>query len=116
MNNSPMPLLAVLLMLLACAPLGAEERPIAGQLEKGELVVAGAKEAVTAPGAIVRETSEDMNNFGAGAIITGPVVGGIKGAGQALLGGGRMLIGIMDVLTAPIRESSYNRDQVGGLR
>ncbi len=98
------------------APEAPVNRMIAGFDEKNALVVRGAKDVVTGPERIVNETTEDMKNFGAGGLITGPIVGGIKGAGQMATGGGRILIGILDILSAPVRESRYIRSQPGNLR
>lgn len=115
--NISLKMLVTLVCLSALAmPVHSDDRPIAGHEQGGALVMTGAKDTITAPGRIWTETGEDMSNFGAGGIVTGPVIGGLKGAGQALRGTGRMMIGILDFLTAPIREASYNRSQPGGLR
>ncbi len=109
--------LVLALALLGAAPaVGAAERMLAGHEEGGNLAAAGITEIVTSPAPIIEETGADMRNFGAGGLITGPVVGSIKGAGQALRGGGRALIGILDVLTQPLRESPYHKHAPGSLR
>ena len=114
MNNSVTAVSLVLLLLAASPQVGAEERMIAGNEQGGNLIATGAADAVLAPARIVSEIGADVS--GVGGVVTGAVTGSVKGAGQALRGGGRMLIGILDVLTAPIRNSSYNRNQPGSLR
>ncbi|MGR8921645.1 MAG: hypothetical protein ACU85V_18680 [Gammaproteobacteria bacterium] len=94
----------------------AEDRMIAGNKENLELVQEGTEELITTPAPVFTETQEDFNNFGAAAIVTGPVTGGVKSVGRGLTGAGKMAIGIMDILTRPIRESNYNRSGPGALR
>lgn len=116
MNKSLIAILATLILCAAAGPSTADNRMIAGFEDKGDLIATGATDVATAPGRIATETGEDLHNFGAGGLITGPIVGSIKGAGQAAKGGARVLIGILDILSAPIRESRYNRTQSGSLR
>lgn len=116
MNNLKAALSTALLLLTVSLQVGAEERMIAGNEQGANLIATGAADAVLSPARIVNEIGADVRDFGVGGVVTGAVTGSVKGAGQALRGGGRMLIGILDVLTAPIRNSRYNRNQPGGIR
>ncbi len=116
MNHRISAVITALLLFCATLSVSAEERMLAGQLEKNELMEAGAVETITSPDRIVSEVSEDVRNFGVGGLATGAAAGGVKAVGQALRGAARFTIGFMDVFTAPIRESSYNRNSIGGLR
>lgn len=97
-------LAALSVLLLAALPALAADRPIVGTERGDRLVAEGVVDAATAPAEIVHEIGEDARNFGPGGLITGSVRGGVQAAGQALRGGARMAVGIMDVLTAPFRD------------
>ena len=104
MNTRMLAAGAALTLILAGSPSSAAERPIVGSASGDRLVAEGVVDAATAPAQIVQEIGEDSRNFGPGGLITGSVRGGVQAAGQALRGGARMAVGIMDVLTAPFRE------------
>ena len=106
--------LAVVLLLLS-APALANDRMIAGHEYGTELVASGAIDTTTSPMAIPNEIGADFNNFGVGALVTGTVGGALKGAGQIVKGGGKMLIGILDVITEPVRTSTYANGGIGRL-
>lgn len=101
----PALLTALLVGLLSLMqPAVAEQRLIAGDESGDQLVATGVVDTVTSPGQLVNEIGKDASNFGPGALITGTYRGAVKGGLQALQGGGRILIGIMDVLTAPLKD------------
>ncbi|MEQ8234449.1 MAG: hypothetical protein RLW61_09840 [Gammaproteobacteria bacterium] len=81
-----------------------QERMIVGTETGDRLVQEGMVDTLSAPGRIVDEIGEDARNFGAGAIITGTARGAVLATGQALKGGASMLVGILDVLTAPLKD------------
>ncbi|MCB1747736.1 MAG: hypothetical protein H6977_12675 [Gammaproteobacteria bacterium] len=96
---------AALFLVVVLAPTTqAEERMIAGDQRAEQLIATGAVDSVTSPGRIVDEIGTDARNFGAGALITGTARGTVLAAGQALRGGARMAIGILDIFTTPFRD------------
>jgi|GEM_PF-2193449 hypothetical protein len=105
------------LLLLGVSLSGtAAERPIAGSFEGGELIVAGVADTALSPAVIANNIGEDVGAYGVSGIISGTLSGTVKGTGQALTGVGRVFVGIMDVITAPVRNSAYNRHSPGSLR
>ena len=82
----------------------AGERMIAGSQRGSDLVATGAADALTSPARVLTEIRDETKNFGALGIISGSVRGPIKAGGQALRGGARMAIGILDVLLSPFAE------------
>ena len=106
---------AAVAVALTAGNVAAEERMLAGKQQGGDLIASAAGETVTAPGRVLTETGDHIGNYGVGGIVTGPVTGAFKGAGQAMRGSGRLFIGIMDVLTAPIRTSRYMQSGPGQL-
>lgn len=105
-----------LLLLAIALPLSATERMIAGHDRQIELLGVGAKETVTSPGRIASEIGQDVGNFGVGGLVTGAAAGSVKAAGQAAKGAGKMLIGLLDIFTKPLRESRYANVGPGRLR
>ncbi|MEQ8662966.1 MAG: hypothetical protein RLW62_19300 [Gammaproteobacteria bacterium] len=81
-----------------------QERMIVGTETGDRLVQEGMVDTLSAPGRIVDEIGEDARNFGAGAIITGTARGAVLATGQALKGGASMLVGILDILTGPLKD------------
>ena len=104
MNNRMPAVFTIVWLALAAPALNAADRPIVGTESADHLVAEGVVDAVTSPGQIVEEIGVDTRNFGVGGLITGSVRGGVKAAGQAALGGARMAVGILDVLTMPFRD------------
>ena len=93
---------SLLIFLSAAAVAG--ERMIAGSERGSDLVATGAADALTSPARVLTEIRDETRNFGAFGIIGGSVRGPIKAGGQALRGGARMAIGILDVLLSPFVE------------
>lgn len=77
------------------------KRMIAGTMRDGDLIATGARDAVTSPTRIYSQIRDDTKNFGPVGIVSGTVRGGVRAGGQALKGGARMAIGILDILTSP---------------
>ena len=96
-------ILASMLIFLSGAS-AAGERMIAGSQRGSDLVATGAADALTSPARVLTEIRDETKNFGAFGIIGGSVRGPIKAGGQALKGGARMAIGILDVLLSPFVE------------
>lgn len=107
---------ATSLLLLFAVQVAAEERMIAGHGYGSDLVTEGAIETTTSPMAIPNEIGADFNNFGVGALLTGTVGGALKAAGHIVKGAGKMAIGVLDVLTEPVRTSTYASGGPGRLR
>ena len=93
-----------LLIFLSAASV-AGERMIAGSERGSDLVATGVADALTSPARVLIEIRDETRNFGAFGIIGGSVRGPIKAGGQALRGGARMAIGILDVLLSRFVES-----------
>ncbi|MGE0484586.1 MAG: hypothetical protein AB7Q81_10640 [Gammaproteobacteria bacterium] len=94
-------------VIAALAPLTqAAERMIAGDEYAEQLIATGAVDSATSPGRIVDEIGKDASNFGVGALVTGTARGTVLAAGQALRGGARMAIGILDIFTTPFRDDA----------
>lgn len=103
--NTLTPATATLLTLLTLPAVAmAEERMLAGT-ERGEpLIATGASDALSAPATVVRQMVHDGRGLGPLGLVTGAVRGGVRAAGQALQGGARMTIGILDTLTDPLHD------------
>jgi hypothetical protein len=93
------------LFLFVSTGISAEERMFAGAQRGSDLVMTGAKDVVTSPVRIFTEIGEETKNFGAFGVVGGGVRGPIKAGGQALRGGFRMAIGVLDVLFSPFTPS-----------
>jgi hypothetical protein len=98
-------IVAPLLLILVSTAIPAEERVIAGSEHGTALVAGGATDAITSPVTVFTEIGKDTKDFGPGGVVTGAVRGGLKAGGQALKGGARMAIGILDVLVSPFVDS-----------
>ena len=94
-------LLSVLLLIFVSADVKAEQRMIAGSERGSDLVATGASDALTSPARVVSEIAKETKEFGVFGLVGGPVRGTLKAGTQALRGGARMAIGILDVLTPP---------------
>ena len=62
-----------------------------------EDVPEGAAKMVTAPAKVVTETAENIEEQGAVGIVTGPIEGAVKAAGQVIEGAAQ-------IITAPVTE------------
>ena len=85
----------VFALLFAAMPLAAEEG--VGR------AVGGAKDTVTSPGRIFEEVQHDTREYGAVGLVTGSIKGGAKAAGQAVIGAANVGVGVIEVLTSPLR-------------
>ena len=94
-------LFSALLVFFVIPDLAAEQRMIAGSERGSDLVATGASDALTSPARIVAEIAKETQEFGVFGLVGGPVRGTLKAGAQALRGGARMAIGILDVLTPP---------------
>ena len=92
---------SVSLLFFISTEIAAEQRMIAG-LERGrDLVATGASDALTSPARVLTEIAKETQDYGVFGLVGGPVRGTLKAGTQALRGGARMAIGILDVLTPP---------------
>ena len=94
-------LFSALLLFSMSVDLAAEQRMIAGSERGSDLVASGASDALTSPARIATEIAKETQEFGVFGLIGSPVRGTLKAGTQALRGGARMAIGILDVLTPP---------------
>ena len=78
------------------------ERLIAGPDRDVALLKSGAVDTLNVPVTLAQQVREETRNFGPLGVISGAVRGGIKGAILAMRGGTRVLIGGLDILTAPM--------------
>ena len=78
------------------------ERLIAGPDRDVALLKSGAVDTLNVPVTLAQQVREETRNFGPLGIISGALRGGIKGAILAMRGGTRVLIGGLDILTAPM--------------
>jgi hypothetical protein len=119
MNHRSLTLIPAVVLLLAAGPVPAADttagapdsygrhvippghRMIAEGKRDGDLIATGGRDAVTAPVRLFNEIGEETRQFGPVGLVTGPVRGSIKASGQAMKGGARMLIGLLDILTSP---------------
>ena len=120
MNLRPaLGLAALAFCLVLAAPAGAEdlnslsknrrsvhllpgERMVAGQERGGPLLKSAAEDVVRAPATVPWTMHDEVRQFGPLGLISGAVRGGVKGAVLAMRGGGRAIIGSLDLLTAPV--------------
>ena len=120
MNKHTMSATAALVLMAASASVAADEAPmsgpsyapssapppanvrmIAGTERDAELFETGARAAITSPNSIVNQVREDTENFGPAGLVSGVVRGSLKAGGKAFMGGARMLIGVVDIVTMP---------------
>ncbi len=94
-------LLSALVLFFVSVDSAAEQRMIAGSEQGRDLVATGASDALTSPARVVTEIAKETKEFGVFGLVGGPVRGTLKAGTQALRGGARMAIGILDVLTPP---------------
>jgi hypothetical protein len=78
------------------------ERLIAGPDRDVALLKSGAIDTINVPVTLAQQIREETRNFGPLGVVSGAVRGGIKGAILAMRGGTRVLIGGLDILTAPM--------------
>lgn len=78
------------------------ERLIAGPERDVALLKSGAVDTIKVPITLAQQVREETRNFGPLGVVSGAVRGGIKGAILAMRGGARVLIGGLDILTAPM--------------
>lgn len=90
---------ASLLLTTLTLPVTAEDRMLAGTERGQPLIATGASDALSAPATVINQMSHDARGLGPLGLATGAVRGGVRGAGQALKGGARMAIGILDTVT-----------------
>jgi len=86
----------VFTLLLAAMPVAAEEG--VGR------AVGGARDTITSPGRIFEEIQRDTQNYGAVGAVTGSIKGGAMAAGQAVTGAANIGVGVIEVLTSPLRQ------------
>lgn len=96
-------ILIVLLLVFSSAQAAAEERFLVGESHGTALATEGATDAVTAPVNVFTNTAEEVPEYGVFGLVGGPVRGGLSAGTQILHGGWKMVVGVMDVLTAPLK-------------
>ena len=92
---------SVSLLFFVSTKIAAEQRMIAGSERGRDLVASGASDALTSPARVLTEIAKETQDYGVFGLVGGPVRGTLKAGTQALRGGARMAIGILDVLTPP---------------
>ena len=92
---------SVSLLFFVSTEIAAEQRMIAGSERGSDLVATGASDALTSPARVWTEIAKETQDYGVFGLVGGPVRGTLKAGTQALRGGARMAIGILDVLTPP---------------
>lgn len=65
--------------------------------------VGGATDTITSPGRIFEEVRQETQTHGAVGVVTGSIKGGAKAAGQAVTGAANIGVGVIEVLTSPLR-------------
>lgn len=65
--------------------------------------VGGATDTITSPGRIFEEIQRDTQSYGAVGAVTGSIKGGAMAAGQAVTGAANIGVGVIEVLTSPLR-------------
>ena len=78
------------------------ERLIAGPERDVALIKSGAVDTINVPVTLAHQVRDETRNFGPLGVVSGALRGGIKGAILAMRGGARVLIGGLDILTAPM--------------
>ncbi len=91
--NSKLPV-AVVVALLSANPALASEHGI-------NRAANGVADAVTSPGKVVEGMTQDAKAYGPVGVVTGGVKGGVRAAGQLVVGAANFGIGVVETLAQP---------------
>lgn len=78
------------------------ERMIVGRNRDTQLMVDSATRTMNAPVTVANQVNQEVHDYGPAGVVSGTVRGSLKAATQVLEGAAGTMVGILDVLTAPM--------------